>query len=60
MEKIRYSMRERENRALFIRGLKNGLPIGLQLMGPHFSEDVLFNAADHFENLRLFERRGML
>lgn len=39
---------------------KNGMPIGLQLMGSHFSEDVLFNAADHFENLRLFERRGIL
>jgi len=35
---------------------KNGLPIGLQLMGPHFSEDVLFNLADHLEKLCLFER----
>ena len=26
-----------------------GLPIGLQLMGPHFSEDRLLKAAHHFE-----------
>ena len=26
-----------------------GLPIGLQIMGPHFSEDRLLQAAYHFE-----------
>lgn len=29
----------------------NGLPIGLQMIGPKFSEQLLFNAAGCFENL---------
>ena len=45
MEKIRYSMRERENRALFIRGLKNGLPIGLGYLAVSFSLGIAARAA---------------
>ena len=30
---------------------KGGLPIGMQLIGPRFSEALLFNAADHYERL---------
>ena len=29
----------------------DGMPIGLQLIGPRFSESVLFNVADHYEKL---------
>jgi aspartyl-tRNA(Asn)/glutamyl-tRNA(Gln) amidotransferase subunit A len=28
---------------------REGLPLSLQIMGPHFSERALFRAADHFE-----------
>jgi len=30
---------------------KNGLPIGLQLIGPKFSEQMLFNTAGTYENI---------
>lgn len=30
-------------------GFKNGLPVGAQLLGPHFSEERLFNAAHQFQ-----------
>lgn len=29
---------------------RNGLPVGMQLIGPHFSEPLLFNFAHKFEN----------
>lgn len=29
----------------------DGMPIGLQLIGPRFSEDMLFNTAHHYEKL---------
>ena len=29
----------------------NGLPIGMQLIGPRFSEQTLFNVADHYEKM---------
>jgi len=35
----------------------NGLPIGLQIMGPHFSEDRLMNVAHHFEQHTDFHRQ---
>ncbi|MBU3964413.1 Asp-tRNA(Asn)/Glu-tRNA(Gln) amidotransferase subunit GatA [Patescibacteria group bacterium] len=31
-------------------GESSGLPIGLQLIAPHFEEDLLFSAANYFEN----------
>jgi aspartyl-tRNA(Asn)/glutamyl-tRNA(Gln) amidotransferase subunit A len=34
-----------------------GLPIGLQIMGPHFSEDRLMTAAFHFEQHTDFHRQ---
>ncbi len=45
MEKIRYSLRERENRALFIRGLRNGLPIGLGYLAVSFSLGIAARSA---------------
>ena len=30
-------------------GFAKGLPIGMQLMGKHFSEGVLLNAAHHYQ-----------
>jgi aspartyl-tRNA(Asn)/glutamyl-tRNA(Gln) amidotransferase subunit A len=36
---------------------KKGLPIGLQLMGPHFSEGNLLKAAYHFEQSTDFHKR---
>jgi aspartyl-tRNA(Asn)/glutamyl-tRNA(Gln) amidotransferase subunit A len=35
----------------------NGLPVGLQIMGPHFSEDRLMNVAHHFELHTDFHRQ---
>ena len=37
MEKTKYSLKNRENRALFMRGMKNGLPIGLGYLAVSFS-----------------------
>ncbi len=34
-----------------------GLPIGLQLMGPHFSEDRILQVAHHFEKHTTFHRQ---
>jgi aspartyl-tRNA(Asn)/glutamyl-tRNA(Gln) amidotransferase subunit A len=34
-----------------------GLPIGLQIMGPHFSEDRLLQAAYHFEQNTAFHQQ---
>jgi aspartyl-tRNA(Asn)/glutamyl-tRNA(Gln) amidotransferase subunit A len=34
-----------------------GLPIGLQLMGSHFSEETLFRAAHAFEQVTGFHKR---
>jgi aspartyl-tRNA(Asn)/glutamyl-tRNA(Gln) amidotransferase subunit A len=34
-----------------------GLPIGLQLMGPHFSEGILLKTAYHFEQATYFHKR---
>ena len=34
-----------------------GLPIGLQLMGGHFSEETLFRAAHAFEKATEFHKR---
>ncbi len=45
MEKIRYSLKERENRALFIRGMKNGLPIGLGYLAVSFSLGIAARSA---------------
>ncbi len=45
MEKIRYSLKERENKALFIRGLKNGLPIGLGYFAVSFSLGIAARSA---------------
>ncbi len=45
MEKIRYSLRDRENRALFIRGLRNGLPIGLGYLAVSFSLGIAARSA---------------
>ena len=45
MEKIRYSLKDRDNRALFIRGLKNGLPIGLGYLAVSFSLGIAARAA---------------
>jgi aspartyl-tRNA(Asn)/glutamyl-tRNA(Gln) amidotransferase subunit A len=36
---------------------RNGLPIGLQLMGPHFSEGTLMKTAYHFEQTTDFHNR---
>ncbi len=36
---------------------KEGLPIGLQLLGPHFSEPVLLQVANRFEMETAFHRR---
>jgi aspartyl-tRNA(Asn)/glutamyl-tRNA(Gln) amidotransferase subunit A len=36
---------------------KQGLPIGLQLMGPAFSEPVLLRAAHHYQQLTDYHRR---
>jgi len=30
---------------------KNGLPIGMQIMGPHFREDVLFKVAHAYQQV---------
>ncbi len=30
---------------------KNNMPVGMQIIGKHFAEDVLFNVADHYENI---------
>lgn len=45
MEKIRYSLKERENRALFIRGMRNGLPIGLGYLAVSFSLGIAARSA---------------
>ena len=31
-------------------GISNGLPVGLQIMGPHFSDLKIINIAKEFEN----------
>ena len=39
-------------------GLSNGLPIGFQIMGPHFSDNCIISIAKELENhleLNLFE-----
>ncbi|MFH1975122.1 MAG: Asp-tRNA(Asn)/Glu-tRNA(Gln) amidotransferase subunit GatA [Pseudomonadota bacterium] len=36
---------------------KGGLPVGLQIMGKHFSEEVLFKAAYNFEQATDFHKR---
>lgn len=45
MEKKRYSLKERENRALFIRGMRNGLPIGLGYLAVSFSLGIAARSA---------------
>ncbi len=45
MEKIRYSLKEGENRALFIRGMRNGLPIGLGYLAVSFSLGIAARSA---------------
>jgi aspartyl-tRNA(Asn)/glutamyl-tRNA(Gln) amidotransferase subunit A len=40
---------------------RQGLPIGIQLQGPHFKEDILFRVAYNIENgLGIFNRRPVL
>ena len=36
---------------------QNNLPIGVQLIGPPFSEDAILRAGDALERLRRFESR---
>ena len=45
MEKKRYSLKERENKALFIRGMRNGLPIGLGYLAVSFSLGIAARSA---------------
>jgi len=33
-------------------GFVNGLPVGIQLIGNYFREDLLFNVANKFEQVR--------
>ena len=35
---------------------KDSLPVGLQLLGPHFSEDLLFEAGKKYQNLTEFHK----
>jgi len=35
---------------------KDGLPVGLQLLGPHFSEDLLFTVGKKFQELTEFHK----
>ena len=40
---------------------KSGLPIGMQLLGPHFSEDLLFKVGHAFEQeTKFYERKPNL
>jgi len=36
---------------------KNNLPVGLQLLGPHFSEDLLFEVGKKYQNLTDFHKK---
>ena len=35
-----------------------GLPVGMQLMGPHFGEEILFRAAHAYQQVTDWHRRG--
>ena len=35
----------------FPAGFDGGLPVGMQLMGPHFREDILFHAAHAYQQV---------
>jgi aspartyl-tRNA(Asn)/glutamyl-tRNA(Gln) amidotransferase subunit A len=39
-------------------GLANGLPVGLQLVGPHFAEGTLLSCAHQYQQLTDWHRRG--
>ena len=39
-------------------GFQNGLPIGLQIIGNHFNEELILNVANKFEKLTEFNKQN--